>query len=278
MRVTAKAASDLSTASLDRAMLIYSELQPQELSLRSPLASYKSVVAGVEHYRLGSEQISLGAKQSFLAPAEEDISVQIVRMTKGQCLYFKPQELFTHIAGAQSASLEEDYSFTHDVFGLRLPKVTDLPRAHNGILDHSDFDAFLFELATQLVRTQRLTRSIDLQRSANAIELVARLETARGFILDNLEQTLTLNEIAKAACLSRYHLSRQFSSAYDLPPLRFHQYHRLRRAKKRLAKGESPTAIAQSLGFSELAAFSRAYKRVHGCPPSAHSSNIGQSH
>lgn len=276
MRVIAKAASDLSNASPDRAMLIYSELQPQELSLRSSLASYKSVVAGVEHYRLGADKISLGAKQAFLAPAEEDISVRIDRMTKGQCLYFKPRELFVHIAGAQSESLEEDDPVTHDVFGLRLPNVTHLPRAHNGVLDHSDLDAFLSKLATQLVRTQRLTRSIDLQRSANAIELVARLETARDFILNSLDQTLTLDQIAKACCLSRYHLSRQFSRAYGLPPLRFYQYHRLERAKQRLAEGESATSISETLGFSELAAFSRAYKRAHGCPPSAHSSKIDQ--
>lgn len=278
MLIAARAVHDLSSAPFDKARLVYSELQNSEISLASPLLSYKSVASGSEHYRLGTERISLGPKQAFLAPADEEITVRIGRKAVGQCLYFEARDLATHVAGARSASFESEADHLAECFRLRLPVIGNLPRPRGDVLDPSDVDLFLASLASQLLRAQQTYRSTNLKRTANARELAARLETARDYILSNLDYALSLNQIAAAACLSRYHLSRQFALAYGLPPLRFHQRHRLLRARHRLESGESATMIARALGFSEVAAFSRAYKRIHGCPPSAHSSNIDQPH
>lgn len=278
MRIVANAADDLMNAPKAMARLVYSELQNAEISLTSPLLSYKSVASGLEQYRLGSERISLGPKQAFLAPADEKITVQIGRKAVGQCLYFKTHDLAAHLAGAQSASLESEPGPISDCFGLRLPLISNLPEVRNETLDASDLDSFLASLATQLARAQQTYHAIDLKRAANTRELTARLETARDHIMGHIDDTLSLDEIASAACLSRYHLSRQFSTVYGMPPLRFHQHQRLLGAKRQLESGDSATLVGRALGFSEVAAFSRAYKRIHGCPPSVHSSNIDQPH
>lgn len=278
MFVAAKASDDLKSAPVDTARLVYSELQNEEISLVSPLLSYKSVASGSEHYRLGSERISLGPKQAFLAPAHEEITVQIGRKTVGRCLYFEAQDLLAHVAGARTESLDSEAGDISGCFGLRLPVIGNLPGLHGTALDLSELDLFLASLASQLARADQVFRKIDLKRTANARELTARLETARDFIMSHLHRALSLDEIATAACLSRYHLSRQFALVYGLPPLRFHQRHRLLLARHQLERGESATMVSRTLGFSEVAAFSRAYKRTHGCPPSAHSSNIDQPH
>jgi len=278
MRIVANLPNKLPGEDDDRTCLVRSELGRVELKLRSRLYSYKSVVEGHESYWLGGNAIKLRKGEAFLAPAREDIEVRVEDGAIGDCLYFQGRDLATHLGGASHGELSETLGGVSDLCGFRIPSVAGVPKAVEGALDHSDLEVFLSHLAERLARASGVYRKLDLDRGASARELVVRLETARDFILDNLGVGLTLDQIAKEACLSRFHLSRHFAAAYGAPPMRFHQAHRLKIARDRLRAGESVTSIANGLGFSEIASFSRAYKRVFGAAPSLEKSNFGQSH
>ncbi|MEM1132142.1 MAG: AraC family transcriptional regulator [Pseudomonadota bacterium] len=279
MRTIAKSAEDIPGHDFASAYLVCSELQREEFSLRSSKLSYKSVVSGIERYRVNGAPVTLCSGQAFLAPEKEEITVEIDRKAVGQCLYFESHDLDAHFSGVMSKDFCPHVNGFGEVLGLRLPVIPGFPALQKGgRLDACAVDSFLARLAEQLARTQGILHAIDLQRPANARELAARLETARDFIMDHLDRPVMLDQIARAACLSRFHLARHFAAAYGLPPLRFHQHCRMQMARDRLQAGESVTQIAQSLRFSETAAFSRAYKRVHGQSPSAQKSNLDQPH
>ena len=82
------------------------------------------------------------------------------------------------------------------------------------------------------------------------------------------EDELTLDELARAAGVSRTVLAERFTAAFAEPPMRYRAHWRMRRAAHLLREGrESIAEIAHRVGFSSEPAFARAFKKAYGQPP-----------
>ena len=91
-------------------------------------------------------------------------------------------------------------------------------------------------------------------------------------VLDHMEAHLgapnSVPEMAKLARCTPDHFIRLFREATSTTP---HQYlieRRLQRAVQLLSDGERPLDVAENLGFYDASAFTRAFKRRFGVPPS----------
>ncbi len=80
---------------------------------------------------------------------------------------------------------------------------------------------------------------------------------------------LSIDEVAKAAAMSRFHFVRQFKAVFGETPVQFRTRMRLDRAKRLLVHGEkSITDICMAVGFSSLGSFSYLFSRRFGRAPS----------
>lgn len=79
----------------------------------------------------------------------------------------------------------------------------------------------------------------------------------------------TLDDMARKACTSPFHFSRQLRAGAGEPPVAMRRRVCLERASWRLRQGESVTEVALTEGYDSVAGFSRAYSRAFGHPPSA---------
>ena len=101
-------------------------------------------------------------------------------------------------------------------------------------------------------------------------ELFNRLESARAYLHDHKDRAVPLNELANVAAMSSFQLTRYFSLAFGDPPSRYHRRVRLHDAAERLQRRDaSITEIAFGAGYGELSAFTHAFSREFGYPPSA---------
>ena len=120
-----------------------------------------------------------------------------------------------------------------------------------------------------LARFAHTRRRLSQAKAATRTEILQRLERARAFIHDHVAEIVTLDQIAREAALSRFHLSHAFCEAYGQPPLTYHRSLRLKDAGAKLRLGAaSATELADQLGYASLSAFSRAFKGQFGVPPS----------
>jgi AraC-like DNA-binding protein len=119
-----------------------------------------------------------------------------------------------------------------------------------------------------LSRFERQGESLRSARKATRVETMQRLERARAYIHENGNRAVTLEEIAAVAALSRFHLVRSFSDLYGVSPLAYHRELRLERAVQQLRHEYSPSEVAAGLGYGSLSAFTRAFQRKYGHPPS----------
>ena len=77
-----------------------------------------------------------------------------------------------------------------------------------------------------------------------------RIEKAIQFIEANFKSQLTLDQMAKSVCLSKYHFERLFKRWAGISPIQFKQFMTLDYTKKRLAESKSLLETALDAGLS----------------------------
>lgn len=94
-----------------------------------------------------------------------------------------------------------------------------------------------------------------------------KIRQALHYYEQNLWRDPSVDAVAAAIGLSASQMRRIFRSALGLSPHEALRQRRMERATTLLRVGESVTSVAHALGFSEISAFSRAYRIWSGEPP-----------
>ena len=96
----------------------------------------------------------------------------------------------------------------------------------------------------------------------------ARLRRVLDHIAANIEDDITLGDLARIAGYSPFHFARKFTLAMGIPPHRYISRMRLENAMAELAARKLPLAeIALNAHFSSQASFTRAFHRATGMTP-----------
>jgi len=84
---------------------------------------------------------------------------------------------------------------------------------------------------------------------------------------DNLTMKMTLDELAAAAGLSKYHFVRQFRQQIGIAPLQYHMQLRLLAARNLLRHQHSALDVAHRLGFYDQSHFINSFRKMMGITP-----------
>jgi AraC-like DNA-binding protein len=102
------------------------------------------------------------------------------------------------------------------------------------------------------------------------VRVADRLRELLDLVLDSLDRPGTDGrDLARRASFSRDHLDRLVAAATGESPAGLRRRLLLERAAWQLRSGATPTEASEAAGYGSLAAFSRAFARSHGTPPSA---------
>jgi AraC-like DNA-binding protein len=95
----------------------------------------------------------------------------------------------------------------------------------------------------------------------------AAVRRARAHLRERWDQRVTLAELATVAGLSRFELVRRFRECSGVTPHAFQTNLRVEEARRLLAAGVGPAAVAAECGFADQAHLSRVFKRAVGVSP-----------
>ncbi|MBY0581403.1 MAG: AraC family transcriptional regulator [Sphingomonas sp.] len=120
-------------------------------------------------------------------------------------------------------------------------------------------------LATSLIQVDGSTRI----RDTDVIYLPhAKLRRLEDFVEANLDQSISLAELAALAGLSPFHFSRVFKNQRGETPCQFVRSRRTDRARRLLTSTDMPLAeLALACGFANQSHFTAAFTRAMGIPP-----------
>lgn len=120
--------------------------------------------------------------------------------------------------------------------------------------------------AELLLFVLRETRLNATARESNAAPSVSSY--AKDYLDAHFSEEITLERLAKAFYVGKYHLAHAFKAAFGVSPMRYLAAVRCNRAKKLLLRGSYPVAaVSVSVGYSSVSYFSAAYKKAFGETP-----------
>lgn len=95
------------------------------------------------------------------------------------------------------------------------------------------------------------------------------------WIMRNLRSDLSVNTLARKACMSPSHFNRAFKSVFGSTPTEFVETLRINEAKRRLSVPKRTLdTIAASVGFSNAQTFQRAFERRSGSKARSYLKNL----
>lgn len=180
-------------------------------------------------------------------------------------LYLDPQWLERELAALfDNAPLNSQLSFASTLTAdPRLAQATSqaFQTLHGGelkIVRQTALDGLLERLTSHL---HWRTRYSDDPR----LPLVA--QKAREYLHANAHLDIGLDQLAMVTGVDRFRLTRAFKAAYGLAPHAYLVQLRLSKARRLLASGAQPAAVAMELGFADQSHMGRWFVRAYGLTP-----------
>jgi AraC-like DNA-binding protein len=100
-------------------------------------------------------------------------------------------------------------------------------------------------------------------------ELYTRLHRAKDYIYSCYKEDLKLEQMAQVACLNPCYFLRQYKSLFNYTPHKYLQYRKIQESSKLMREHSdmSISDICNAVGFTDLASFSKLFKKYFGkCP------------
>ncbi len=94
-----------------------------------------------------------------------------------------------------------------------------------------------------------------------------KLKTAIAYINDNLEQNISLTEIATTLHMSPHYFATLFKQSTGVAPHQYLTQCRIERAKHYLAKNLSITQVSQLVGYQSQSHFAKVFRKYVGITP-----------
>jgi AraC-like DNA-binding protein len=254
--------------------VVVSRLTAGESLILSEAPAVKLVLEGEEIHEIDGRSYVLRPGRMLLVDRGQPYRVVIRRggSAAGLCIYLPgacvtpPSEETSFLGRAMIQAAETNH------LGRLLQESARLVHGQQD----ADFDTEGLMSSVRSALPLILAQAADAMKRLGAVkastrrELFNRLESARAYLHDNKDRAVPLNELASVAAMSGFQLTRYFSLAFGDPPSRYHRRVRLRNAAERLQRCDaSITEIAFDAGYGELSAFTHAFNREFGCPPSA---------
>ena len=230
--------------------------QPGDIFLFRPKQRHTIQIVGQQRFHQPHIHFDL-----FYQPDSTNVKVSfkpLEQMTEEEHQFFREDYLeMSHIDVPSKISIRNTEYFEKMLF--------DVVKEFQMKLPFSDINAKALFLKLWVY----LMREVYWMKNPQVYSNIQELEAIKDYLSIHSNRELSLDELADAFNISKFHLVRLFKSAFSMTPIRYHQQIRIEKAKEMIQFTDiSFTNIANMFGFSSINSFSRAFRNIEGVPPS----------
>ncbi len=259
----------------------------QKIETEIPFSGFaaKLVISGMEKYYIGNKKFEVTAGEYILGNSQTfaNIAINDPQGVKGLCVDIS-EEVISEVASFHFENdsdfqkylfseklLVNKYKQQNTILGYALAELVEISEAENA--QKKAFKAEIFYSLAEAMITDQVAifnqlSNLKFKKNITNHETFLKLEECREFILENYLNDLDTDKLALLAGMSKYHFIRTFKITFNVTPYQLLIQKRLLLAKELLIKKTPLLQVTQAIGFSDLAAFSKAYKKYFGYSPS----------
>ena len=245
--------------------------------------SLKWMARGRARYGLDRRPRVVSPDAAVLVDQDQPYEMEFEARGGGEsfCLFYSPA-----LVAEAWASVEAGLSPAPGEAALRgFPNVVFQPSARlAGLLDglHADgpdacetvMEQRLLLVLNEAVETahrhRRIVGRLPAVKDSTRAHVLGLLERARAVIVEAGGVGVSLQSVAEAVGLSKFHLLRLFKAAYGMTPLLYAERQRMAAAERLLASTRRPVGeVAAELGYDSPSAFARTFRRHGHASPAA---------
>ncbi len=269
-------------------VVIYAESQNIFYGEHAAPLSIKSTVRGCETYEVERVPLNVGENTYLILNNDQPYASYICSAApvKSFCLFFRDgldKEVMQslnfsaeYLLDNRSVNSNSTTPFFQNLRRCDTMVSPLLNRLHSHIAQTEPPPLWLDEQFHQLMEAllvahQMVCKELEYlpaMRSATRAELYKRLNRAKDFMDSCYGEPLTLDEIARVACLSKHHFLRMFKQTFRLTPHRYLVNLRLQKAKDLINTSNlSITEIYSNVGFENASSFTRLFRQHFNLSP-----------
>lgn len=234
----------------------------------------KYVNYGLEEYHIGQEKVFVQTGQFFFLRNNIPFHVSNSKRkekTNGCCMNISLEAMpsLSNLFNNDTLFYLPFSASSSSALGKRLQELSrdsNLSEVNENYFDDIKSDIHLFsdELDTFQQRLLPHTKNKKTQQA-----ILGALFFARDYINIHYTKNFTLDYLARKSGISKYYFLRLFNDCFGISPLNLKHALRMKATIPKIAnQKESLSEIAYSLGYRDLASFSKKFKAYFGCPPS----------
>ena len=241
----------------------------------------KFVVQGSETYVVNGKQFCVNQGEYILGNCEQLSEVIIKEQAVGLCLdisnkiieeivntLYDNSDLNTFLL--EDKFLINKYKSQNTTFGHRLQLLSKAIMENNS--DSILMSELFYGLGENVVVDQALIfeqfSKLNFKNQEVNEATFRNLLTTKTYIDDCFQDALNIDELLEVARMSKFAFIRLFKTTFGISPYQYILQKRLIYAKSELLLGKRIMDVAIDAGFSDTAAFSKAFKQCFGLPPS----------
>jgi AraC-like DNA-binding protein len=247
--------------------------------------SAKFVVSGSEHYRINSKKITVNKGEYVIGNSTTDSKVFIddTKLVQGICMDISKEYLseviqmrFEESNDFNNFLFEQDwmvqkYNINSTSLGYVLRQLSvDFENLSTGF-SHVNKELF-YALAECIVSDQSFVFKSFNKLTAKKIETNGRLFNfvydAKYYIDNHFLDNINIDSISREAKLSEYHFIRLFKLVFNTTPYKYSIEKKLEFGRELLQNNYSTSEVSSILGYTDMPAFSKAFKQKFGFSPS----------
>jgi AraC family transcriptional regulator len=256
-------------------------------SYSGPL-SIKTVLTGQVAWIIGGRELVVDRSSFLIVSAGEKYSMNIAETKPVEtcCVFFAPgfvERVALDVTSPVQEGLDQpdrvapSLPYLSALHGDReralVGRVQSVAARCKGALAPSGFEEHFLVLAQELLQFYEGIREgaarLPAIRKATREELFRRLLAGRDYLHSHSSGPVSLDAVARAACLSPFHFHRGFTQAFQRTPHAYLTGLRLERARRAMESGSSVLEACLDAGFSSPSAFTRLFRSHYGEAPSA---------
>lgn len=244
--------------------------------IEGPLCLFVNL-RGKGRTKLGTRWLELDAAAFAVSDAGQTFTLEYEKPVEALNFYFSDDWVKDVTQGARSVRSPARLGVRDSRLDAALGRIVPLlaqPARNELVLEQCLLGVLALVLEGD--RQRRWAETPANSKPATREELGRRLSQAIDYMVAFGSGPVTLAELARAACLSKYHFLRSFKAFTGVTPARYLNGLRIERAQQMLRRhSDVPLSeVARLVGFSEPAALSRAFQRLVGVRPGGYRARL----